>query len=170
MNDRTTSRRRFLVSALTVSGLATGALATSLFRESTAWAKDPQEPLTRLARLLFPHNDLGDSVYKEAVANAFALTAEDPAAQGLLASAEEALDAAVAAGGWYDADETAQLAALTAVQDQAFFAAIRNLFMFTLYTHKGCWNVIGYPGSSKEHGGYLERGFDDIDWLPETAS
>ena len=119
---------------------------------------------------MFPHNGLGDSVYEEAVANAFALAAEDPAAQGLLASAEEALDAAVAAGGWYDADESAQLAAMTAVQDEAFFAAIRNLFMFTLYTHKECWKAIGYPGSSREYGGYLERGFDDIDWLPETTS
>ena len=170
MNDRTTSRRRFLVSALTVSGVATGALATSLFRESAAWAQDPQEPLTRLARLLFPHEDLRESVYEEAVANAFALTAEDPAAQGLLASAEAALDAALAAGDWHDADESAQLAAMTAVEDEAFFAAIRNLFMFTLYTHKGCWKVIGYPGSSKEHGGYLERGFDDIDWLPEASA
>lgn len=170
MTNTTTSRRRFLISAITVSGLATGALATSLFRESAAWAKDPREPLTRLAKLLFPHNGLGDSVYEEAVANAFALAAEDPAAQGLLASAEEALDAAVAAGGWYDADESAQLAAMTAVQDEAFFAAIRNLFMFTLYTHKECWKAIGYPGSSREYGGYLERGFDDIDWLPETTS
>ncbi len=28
------------------------------------------------------------------------------------------------------------------------------------------WEQLGYEGSSIEHGGYLNRGFDDIDWLP----
>lgn len=27
------------------------------------------------------------------------------------------------------------------------------------------WSRIGYQGSSIEHGGYIDRGFDDIDWL-----
>ena len=27
------------------------------------------------------------------------------------------------------------------------------------------WAHIGYEGSSFERGGYLQRGFDDIDWL-----
>lgn len=28
------------------------------------------------------------------------------------------------------------------------------------------WEQLGYEGSSIEHGGYLNRGFDNIDWLP----
>lgn len=170
MNNDTTSRRRFLVSALAVSGLATGTLASSLFRESAAWAEDPGKPLTRLARLLFPHGALPDSVYDDVVASALAITAENPEARDLLLSAERVLDAQVAGGDWYEADEEAQLAAMKAVQDEAFFPAARNLFMFTLYTHEACWKALGYPGSSKEYGGYLERGFDDIDWLPESVS
>lgn len=170
MNNNNMSRRHFLVAAITVSGLATGTLATSLFRESAAWAKDADKPLTRLARLLFPHGTLPDSVYDDVVARAFAMTAENPAANDLLLSAEQVLNAQVADGDWYGADEKVQLAAMEAVHDEAFFPAASNLFMFTLYTHEECWKAIGYPGSSKEYGGYLERGFDDIDWLPETAS
>jgi len=30
------------------------------------------------------------------------------------------------------------------------------------------WKHIDYPGSSKEYGGYINRGFNDIDWLPEV--
>ena len=170
MNDETTSRRRFLVSALAVSSLATGVLAPSLLRESAAWAKDPDKLLARLARLLFPHAALPDSVYDDVVARALAITADNPAARSLLLAAEQALDAQVAGGDWYEADEAAQLAAMEAVHDEAFFPAASNLFMFTLYTHEECWKAIGYPGSSREYGGYLERGFDDIDWLPETTS
>ncbi len=169
MNNNNTSRRHFLVAAITVSGLATATLASSLFRESAAWAKDADKPLSRLARLLFPHGALPNSVYDDVVAGALAMTAGNPAASDLLLSAEKALNAQVVGGDWYAADEQTQLAAMNAVQDEAFFPAARNLFMFALYTHKECWKTIGYPGSSREYGGYLERGFDDIDWLPETA-
>jgi hypothetical protein len=40
---------------------------------------------------------------------------------------------------------------------------------FRLYDNAGLWKHIDYPGSSKEHGGYINRGFDDIDWLPEQG-
>ena len=30
------------------------------------------------------------------------------------------------------------------------------------------WPRFGYEGSSAEHGGYINRGFADIDWLPKA--
>src|ERR1700732_2043427 len=30
------------------------------------------------------------------------------------------------------------------------------------------WPKFGYEGSSAEHGGYIKRGFNDIDWLPKV--
>ncbi len=32
------------------------------------------------------------------------------------------------------------------------------------------WATLGYQGSAIEHGGYLYRGFDDINWLPAAES
>ena len=170
MINKATSRRRFLVAALTVSGLATGSLASSLLREAAAWAETGNAALLKMARLLFPHDSVPDHIYAEVVAGALAATASDPAAQGLLTAAESELDARSQSGSWYDSDEQEQLTALTAVQGETFFAAIMGLVMFGLYTHPALWQHIGYPGSSKEYGGYLERGFDDIDWLPEAGS
>jgi len=181
MINKATSRRRFLVAALTVSGLATGSLASSLLREAAAWAETGNAALLKMARLLFPHDSVPDQIYAEVVAGALAATASDPAAQGLLTAAESELDARSQSGSWYDSDEQEQLTALTAVQGETFFAAIMGLVMFFfatitglvmfgLYTHPALWQHIGYPGSSKEYGGYLERGFDDIDWLPEAGS
>jgi hypothetical protein len=32
------------------------------------------------------------------------------------------------------------------------------------------WELVGYEGPSFGKGGYLERGFDDLDWLPDPSS
>jgi len=36
-----------------------------------------------------------------------------------------------------------------------------------LYTDRKVWSELGYEGPSFKFGGYLERGFNDIDWLSE---
>ena len=35
----------------------------------------------------------------------------------------------------------------------------------SLYNNPEVWPKFGYEGSSAEHGGYINRGFSDIDWL-----
>ena len=37
-----------------------------------------------------------------------------------------------------------------------------------LYYLPAVWALLGFEGSSVEFGGYVDRGFDDIDWLPRT--
>ena len=29
------------------------------------------------------------------------------------------------------------------------------------------WDLLGYEGYSSDKGGYINRGFNDLDWLPE---
>ena len=41
--------------------------------------------------------------------------------------------------------------------------------MTTLYNDPQVWEKLGYEGPSAEQGGYLSRGFDDIDWLPKQG-
>jgi hypothetical protein len=36
-----------------------------------------------------------------------------------------------------------------------------------LYNNPLVWQAFGYEGASFDHGGYLERGFDDLGWLPD---
>ena len=40
---------------------------------------------------------------------------------------------------------------------------------FRLFNHPRLWELLDYPGSSVEYGGYVDRGFDDIDWLPDQG-
>ena len=36
-----------------------------------------------------------------------------------------------------------------------------------LYDDHEVWELLGYEGPSFDKGGYLDRGFDDLDWLPD---
>ncbi len=173
MNDKQTTRRRFLLAALTFSGVASSSLGMSLLRSSAAWAAstddaDDLAAMGRFAQLLFPHEGLADNVYGEVIAEVLATTAADPATQGILSTAEQTLDAAQDRS-WVELDEASQIAVMRKLEGEAFFAGIREMVRFRLYYHPQLWKHISYPGSSKEHGGYLHRGFDDIDWLPEQS-
>jgi hypothetical protein len=37
----------------------------------------------------------------------------------------------------------------------------------SLYDDREVWSLLGYEGPSFAQGGYLKRGFDDLDWLPD---
>ena len=171
MNDKQTTRRKFLVAALSFSGVAAGSLGISFLRSSAAWAASEEDAenlatMGRVAQLLFPHEGLADSVYGEVIGEVLTWTASDPSTEGLLNIAEEALNTSLGEI-WATATEAEQLSAVTALQDEAFIVGIREMVRFRLYNNAGLWQHINYPGSSKEHGGYINRGFDDIDWLPE---
>lgn len=172
MQTTQTTRRRFLVAAITFSGLASVPSSLSWIGSSAAWAdtdgEDDKNPgaMAQLARLLFPHAELPDTVYAEVIDEVLAWTATAPATDGLLAAAEQALDAK-AEQTWFDLPQEKQLATLRALQDNLAIAGIREMVRFRLYQHRTLWQHIDYPGSSKELGGYINRGFDDIDWLPE---
>ena len=55
---------------------------------------------------------------------------------------------------------------LRGIADAEFFAFIRGVTVVTLYNDHEVWGLLGYEGESFSKGGYLHRGFDDLDWLP----
>ena len=165
MNDPQMTRRRFVLASLAFSTVAvTGA---SWLRGAAAWASSTDgSTLARFGRLLFPHDGLADKVYAEVMDNVLTALAANPASADVLATAEEALNSQQEQA-WFDLDETAQIAAIENIQGEAYLAAIVGTLRGAFYYHPAVWSHINYPGSSKEHGGYKFRGFDDIDWLPE---
>lgn len=57
--------------------------------------------------------------------------------------------------------------AMVAKYDQEpFFKALLARGAELIYRDQKVWDLVGYEGSSVEYGGYIERGFNDIDWLP----
>lgn len=169
MNEKLASRRRFIVAALTFSTLATVVPGHFWLRSSAAWAESPessdQDTMARLARILFPHDEIPDEVYASVISYVFETFASDPGNAKLIKEAELALDGS-GNSPWFDRDEDEQIRVVTGIQDATFFTAILGTVRGAFYYNPAVWKYLGYPGSSKEHGGYKNRGFNDIDWLP----
>lgn len=170
MTDEQISRRRFIVATVTLYTYATALPGPSWLKGSAAWAEskgESSELLTRLARLLFPHDGMADSVYAEVMDGVLSAAAEDSALTAALQSAGTAFDRQ---GGkpWVSLDERGQIAVLETLQNEAFFTDILNSVRGHFYYNKRVWKHLDYPGPSFKSGGYLHRGFDDIDWLSQA--
>ena len=120
----------------------------------------PGETLASIAYDIMPYEAVRPELYVRA---AEAILANDRAlAEKGLARLREVI------GGkrWMALDEAEQVAALESVQGSDFFAYMRSTTINTLFVDPAVWAMVGYGGSAVEHGGYINRGFDEIDWLP----
>jgi hypothetical protein len=130
---------------------------------------DVGKTLIRIARDVFPHDRLSDKYYAAAVAGYDGASAKDPKFKSLVIEGVTALDAsATSAYGQRYADvpeEPRRVALLRKIEPTPFFQRVKGDLVLGLYNNKDVWPLLGYEGSSAEKGGYLKRGFDDIDWL-----
>lgn len=129
--------------------------------------------LTRMARDIFPHDKVPDKLYASAIASYDEKAGSDPELKKLLNKGIEQLNAAaIARHGKAYADipgEGERVALLYEIEQSAFFQKVRGDLVFSLYNNKNAWPLFGYEGSSWEKGGYLDRGFNDIKWLPKAG-
>jgi hypothetical protein len=125
--------------------------------------------LVRFVRDLFPHDRLDDSFYLRAIAPLSDEAAVDRRKRFLLAQGITNLDAlAKAANGkpYADvADENIRVTVIKKIEGTPFFTEVYGASIVGLYNQPELWSKFGYEGPSSAQGGYLHRGFDDIDWL-----
>lgn len=125
--------------------------------------------LLRMARDVFPHDRLADRHYADAIAPYERAAAKAPALKALMQDGAAELDrAAMRRFGQPYAEVAAEddrVSLLKAIEQGPFFQKIRGDMVTSLYDNKAVWPLLGYEGSSWEKGGYLARGFNDIDWL-----
>ena len=152
-----TSRRRFLARSGQLSLAAWAAIGQfHLARAAQTGDVEAIEVLARVARLMFPHDGLQDDVYRGLVGELLA----DESIAGLLNAGATAL------GDFLHTPERVQIQQLELIQDGEFFTEMKTELSLSLYNDRTLWELIGYPGPSFP-AGYVGRGFDDIDWLPE---
>ncbi|MBP0114172.1 MULTISPECIES: gluconate 2-dehydrogenase subunit 3 family protein [Bradyrhizobium] len=172
------SRRVFLKGAATavpVVAVATS-IATSI---GDAWADDAttlspatMKTLLKVARDIYPHDVLGDSYYITAIKPWDGKAAKDPAVKSLISDGIARLDqnardrhkVPYVEVPW----EADRVVLLKEIEQSDFFQKVRGDLVVSLYNQKEVWPRFGYEGSSAEHGGYINRGFADIDWLPKA--
>jgi hypothetical protein len=128
-------------------------------------AQHVAETVTAAARGLYPHTGLSDRVYGRVAAKLAEGAAGDPDAERVLSEGVAQLDA----GGtpFVELDDGAKLEALRAIEGSAFFELVRSTAVVEVYCDQETWDLLGYEGPSFAKGGYLHRGFNDLDWLPE---
>ena len=123
--------------------------------------------LTRVCRVMFPHDALNDNYYAACVEGLDEKAVKDAEVAAMLTKGVEALDGAGAVK-FTDMDESTQTETLAAIEGTPFFSAIQGHVVVALYNNPKVWPQFGYEGASFPFGGYLDRGFDDIDWLPTS--
>ena len=111
----------------------------------------------RVARVMFPHDMLPDIAYAKVV------KALEPEAE----TVEQGVAALDDGGRFVDLDEAAQEAAVAAAEGSDYFELVRSTAVVELYDNPLVWRAFGYEGPAVHLGGYLNRGFDDLDWLPD---
>jgi hypothetical protein len=169
-HNRALTRRQLLARSAALSAafvIGPGFLAGS----GAAWAMEvahlkPQTmaTLVQMARDIYPHDHVGDAFYAAAVKP---YDSADKAA--MVEAGVAALDAAARgkghagylAVGW----ERDRVDLLRAMEDGIFFQTVRGGLVTGLYNQKAVWPLFGYEGESYSKGGYIDRGFDDINWI-----
>ncbi len=178
VDPRKTFSRRFLLKAAAAAAptaavvSATGMGVTDAWAEGGALQPDTMKTMVKVARDIYPHDFLGDVYYITAVKPWNDKAAADPATKAMLEEGVARLNqdsqdrhqTNYADLGWEDD----RVALLHGIEQTEFFKKLRSDLVVSLYNQHELWPKFGYEGSSAEYGGYLNRGFNDIDWLPKV--
>jgi hypothetical protein len=172
------SRRDFLQAGAKAPAAATliaGGVSLSpldAWAQASALTPHVMATLTLMARDVYPHDQIGDAAYQKAVAHWDQDAAAAAATRTMIVNGVGALDAQ--ANGRFGTDyikvpaETDRVAILQAVEPEPFFRAVRADLVVSFYNQNELWPKFGYEGPSADLGGYIHRGFNDIDWLPSV--
>ena len=170
------SRRTLLKSGgVTVAAVAMAPAATITGK---AWAAAPAAvsadayaTLVKMARDIYPHDKLTDQHYAKVIDGLDAAAKDDATAKDMLEKGVAQLDGLSERMGHgkylANAKEEDRVTVLKEIekQDGAFFQKIRGALVTGIYNNQEVWQIFGYEGESASKGGYINRGFGDINWL-----
>jgi hypothetical protein len=166
------ARREFLHVTGVLAGLLAAGSPLALLAPSRAWAVDltsltSPEAATLLAatRTIAPHDKLEDAAYAFVVRALDAAAAKDEALHSQLKEGVASLGAGFAGG-----SESVRVEALRRIESSPFFQNLRVQTLLVLYSTPLAYAYFGYEGEAFSKGGYLQRGFNDLRWLPDVPA
>lgn len=122
--------------------------------------------LTRIIRVAFPHPQFPDGPYERMTAKIIEASEESRWFRMALTQGLMTLDT-LTEEHFLDLPEDRALAVLKRIADLEFFGFIRRTVVLNLYDDPEVYEALGYEGESFSQGGYLNRGFNDLAWLPD---
>ncbi|MDQ2104882.1 twin-arginine translocation signal domain-containing protein [Azospirillum isscasi] len=137
--------------------------------ETKALAPETMRSLIRVSRDIYPHDRLADRFYAVAMKAQDEKAAADAALKDLYESGMAKLDrlakakhdAPYAEVGW----EADRVRLLHEIEADPFFQTVRGGLVTGIYNNQEVWPLFGYEGESAAKGGYIDRGFNDLEWL-----
>lgn len=170
MSTELMDRRQFIRSTGMLTGTVMASSALALLAPGRTWAVDlgalttvEGTTLMAVVRTIAPHDTLAEAAYALVVKAIDAECVRDAATLALLRGGLGQLGAEFATAG-----EAARITALTAMESSAFFRLLRFQTLSNLYASSIAYAHFGYEGESFSKGGYLQRGFNDLRWLPDV--
>ena len=129
----------------------------------------PDDALQRLVRVLkvaFPHKGFPDGPYERTAEHIIVTVSGNAFQTAQLGQGLLGLDA-LRDRPFADLEPDEALAVLEEIAHTPFFALVRSTTVVFMYSDREVWRVLGYEGESSDKGGYVDRGFDDLGWLPD---
>ena len=123
-----------------------------------------RETTLRVARVMYPHDALPDEAYEKVVR---AVEAEASGSDDVRATIAQGIAELDDPTPFRELEADEQLAALQQAEGTPYFDLVRATAVVELYDNPLVWKALGYEGPSVHLGGYVNRGFDDLDWLPD---
>lgn len=127
---------------------------------------EARQTLVRVLRVAFPHENFPDGPYERTAAGILVEADAETWFRVALIQGLQSLDQ-LADGDFCSLDDDSALRVLRRVEGTEFFGFVRRTAVLNLYDDAEVWEALGYEGPSFDQGGYIDRGFDDLDWLPE---
>jgi hypothetical protein len=132
---------------------------------ATELTDEARSVLIRVIRVAFPHPNFPDGPYERTADTILAEAANSTwfrvaITQGLLTLSH------LAGGDFRDLNDEDATKVLRRIEATEFFGFVRRTTVLNLYDNEDVWEALGYQGPSFDQGGYINRGFDDLDWLP----
>lgn len=151
---------------LVVSGSAVLSTSEAWGVEAKGLQPETMATLIQVARDIYPHDQVPDKYYAIAVKSHDETAAKDAAHKDLIELGVADLDKRAGERGYLGLGwEAERVKVLQQVEDTPFFQAVRGGLVVSLYNQKEIWPIFGYEGESYSKGGYIDRGFDNIEWL-----
>jgi len=119
------------------------------------------------ARTMFPHDTLPDEAYAKVVD---ALEAEAAGSDTAASAVEQGIAQLDDPEPFAGLDADARLEAVKRIEGSELFELLQATSAVELYDNPLVWKAFGYEGPSTHLGGYLNRGFNDLDWLPDPPT
>jgi len=165
------SRRELLTRGTSRAALITAGTAATRPQKGCGAHTPVRKPetmatLIRLARDIYPHDTVADRFYAIAVKGHDTKAGTDAAHKELIEAGIADLDRRAGEGGYRGLGwEDDRVKILRDIETTPFFQAVRGDLVVSFYNQKELWPHFGYEGESYSKGGYIARGFDDIEWL-----